>query len=266
MDSGRNSHPSRILAVDDDPVSLAVAAILLEAEGCTVFQARSGAQALAMLPGCAPLHAIVADVRMDGLAGPALAAAFRQAAPGALLLAMSASPPPRIDGFHAVLAKPLAPEAVRAALALIPPTPQALPSRSASNGHKAGNARRVPRNGSATPLEDSPIPESSVLDSRIFNRLSRAMPAEGLREVVSVFLEDSVARLECMRVSDPETVRREAHTVKGGAAMLGAVQVASLASAVEEGIDHHGDRLRKLDELAVSLRHAEVILKQRLKI
>jgi hypothetical protein len=48
--------------------------------------------------------------------------------------------------------------------------------------------------------------------------------------------------------------------------MLGAIGVANTASTVEAGIDHHGERLRKLDEMESYLRRTEVILKQRLKV
>jgi HPt (histidine-containing phosphotransfer) domain-containing protein len=69
-----------------------------------------------------------------------------------------------------------------------------------------------------------------------------------------------------MRRADTATVRREAHTIKGGAAMIGARQVAEAASAVESGIDHDGDRFRKLDEIEAHCRRAEFILLQRLKL
>jgi two-component system sensor histidine kinase/response regulator len=254
MDSGRSPSPRRILAIDDDPVSLAVVAVLLESEECAVVQAESGEEALELLqeatepemPDC-----IVADLRMPSLAGPELAVRLRQAAPGAFLLAMSATPPAEVEGYDGVLKKPLSAEAVSAAFATRTEH-AASPAVAGSTSNGAGIAGS---NGS----------DDAYIDAPVFDRLARAMPRAGLEEVISAFLQDTGMRIELMRQADSETIRRQAHTVKGGAAMVGAVRVASVASAVEAGIDHHGNRQRKLDELELYLRRTEVILKERLK-
>src|ERR1700691_562955 len=115
MDSGPSPIPRRVLAVDDDPVSLAVTAVLLEAEGCVVLQAESGAQALD-LASTNLFDCILADLRMPGLASTDLARSLRKAAPRALLLAMSATPPPQLEGYDGILKKPLSPETLRSAL------------------------------------------------------------------------------------------------------------------------------------------------------
>ncbi len=246
MDSGRTPPPRRILAIDDDPVSLAIAAVLLEAEGCTVVQASGGEQALALLDGqpeSEPPDCVIADLRMPSLAGPELAARLRAHAPCAFLFAMSATPPSQVDGYDGILKKPLEPEDLRAAFALI--------------DHR--NPSRMSRS--------SPAPVTAAdLDAAVFDRLCHSMPATGLEEVVSAFLCDTRTRIAAMRSGDPEAVRREAHTVKGGAAMIGAVGVSATASAIEAGIDDSGNRSSKLDELEDYLLRAEVILKERLKI
>lgn len=238
----------RVLIIDDDAISLAVAAVLLEAEGCTVVQAESGEEALEWLAGAAAPdlpECILTDLLMPSLAGPELAARLRPAAPHALLLAMSASPPPTVEGYDRVLKKPLTPEILRAALALVPQRPD---SAVRADAAEAGDL------------------DSGVLDPSVFHRLRRAMSDQGLQEVISAFLEDTAARVAAMRTGETTQVMREAHTIKGGAGMLGLVQVAAIASTIEAGIDHHGDRQRKLDELEFSVRRAEGILKQRLKI
>ncbi|MGA7886962.1 MAG: response regulator [Acidobacteriaceae bacterium] len=240
MDSGRSPATRHILAIDDDPISLSIAAILLESDGWTVLQASGGHEALQLLADCA--HApdcILADLRMPGLAGPELARHLRSAVPGARLFAMSATPPPAVDGFDGVLSKPLVLEALRSALAQQSP---------------------------AAPAADSAADPDAAIDAAVFDRLSLAMSSAALRQVIIVFLQDAAARLAVMRRADPATIRREAHTIKGGAAMIGARQVAQAAATLESGIDHEGERSRKLDEIEAHCRRAEVILLQRLKL
>ena len=104
-----------------------------------------------------------------------------------------------------------------------------------------------------------------VIDSEIFNRLRHAITPDGLEEVFSVFINDTRNRIAIMRAADPDTIRREAHTVKGGASMVGALQISRSAAAIESGIDDPDDRLRKLDDMEAQCRFAEIILRQRLK-
>jgi len=233
----------RVLAIDDDPVSLAVTAILLESEGCTVLQAESGERALELLASGDPPDCILADLLMPTLSGPELAARLRTLVPTARLVAMSATPPPSVEGYDAVLRKPLSVESLLSALAACGQPAEA-----------------------QTPRPDSEAPEACavIIDDAVFQALHRAMSAAGLAEVVQTFLGDAAMRLQAMRTADPATIMRQAHTIKGGASMIGAFQVAMTASVLEQGIDHHGDRQDKLDELELCLRRAEVMLKQRL--
>lgn len=241
MGPGHPTPPRRVLAIDDDPVSLALTAVLLEAEGCQVLQALSGEEALNHISADVRPDCILADLQMPGLAGPELGRRLRQAAPGALLLAMSATPPPDLNGYDGVVQKPLSPQAIRQAFAALPRT---------------SSAEAPPEPGDT----------ENVLDLAVFDRLRQLMSAAALREVVSTFLADTQMRVQEMQSADLETMRRQAHTIKGGAAMVGAVQVSAVASAIETGIDYCGDRRQKLDELESCLRRAEIILKGRLKI
>jgi CheY-like chemotaxis protein len=232
------SIPRRVLAVDDDPVSLAVTAVLLEAEGCSVLQAESGEAALEMAAVHAP-DCVLADLRMPGLSSTELARSLRQVAPGARLFAMSATPPPHLEGYDGVLKKPLSPESLQALTqsAFVADT-DTVPA------HKADG--------------------DAVLDPSIFSRLLKSLQAAGVEEIYGIFLHDTRQRLAAMRSADPAATRREAHTIKGGAGMLGALLVARAAAVVEAGIDDPGDRLRKLDEIEVHCRSTEFMLKQRL--
>lgn len=248
MGSAQSPPPRRILAIDDDPVSLALAGLLLQAEGCEVVQAQSGQQALERIAGGAMPDCIVADLRMPTLAGPELARSLRQAAPSALLLAMSATPPLAVEGYDGVLKKPLSPEALRQAFALMSAGPVVKPDAVKKNGRPEG------------------LDSAGVLDPAVFDNLLKAMPVNSLAEVVVTFLADTRMRIDLMRIADPEDMRRQAHTIKGGAGMVGAIQVSAAASTIEAGIDQSDDRAQKLDELERCLLRAEVILKGRLKI
>lgn len=230
------SFPRRVLAVDDDPISLAVTALLLEAEGCAVLQAQSGEAALEMAAAHMP-DCVLADLRMPGLSSTELAHSLRKVTPRARLFAMSATPPPHLDGYDGVLKKPLSPESLQAALT-----------------------------GPVIVAETDTVPAygDAVIDPQIFHRLLRSIQTAGVEEIYAVFLHDTRQRLVAMRTADLATARREAHTIKGGAGMVGAVLVARAAAAVEAGIDDPGERLRKLDEIEAHCRSTEIILKQRL--
>jgi CheY-like chemotaxis protein len=238
MGPGRSSPPRRVLVIDDDPVSLGLTAILLESERWEVVQAQSGEQALQKIMAGAAPDCILADLRMPSLAGPELAQELRQIAPCVLLLAMSATPPAAVDGYDGVLQKPLSPKALDDVFA---------------------------QTGSGAARADAPDP-AGVLDVSVFDRLQQAMSAKALAEVVCTFVADTQMRIDLMRTADGENLRRQAHTIKGGASMMGAAQVSAAASAIEADIDESGDRRQKLDELERYLRRAEVILKGRLKI
>lgn len=238
--------PLRVLAVDDDPISLAIATVLLESHGCLVSQAASGEAALMLLETAQPLPDVVlADLRMPALSGTALALRILDQSPAARLFAMSANPPLAVAGYLGVLRKPLTPESLSAVL-LQPPSSDGSP-------------------GVAAVADDS-----GAIDGDIFERLHRAMSAPALEEVVGAFVRDTRRRIDSMRYAereaDLETIRRQAHTVRGGASMVGAVQVSVTAAIIEAGIDLSDERRRKLDELEAHLRRAEHLLKQRLQL
>lgn len=233
------SFPRRVLAVDDDPVSLAVTAVLLEAEGCAVLQAQSGEAALEMAAAHAP-DCVLADLRMPGLSSTDLARSLRAVVPGARLFAMSATPPSDLEGYDGVLKKPLSPETLQAAL-----TGPAIVAETDT-------------------LSSSRTDGDAVIDPQVFHRLLKAVQASGVEEIYDVFLHDTRQRVSAMRTADPAATRREAHTIKGGAGMVGALLVARAAAALEAGIDDPGERLRILDEIEAHCRNTEIMLKQRL--
>jgi CheY-like chemotaxis protein len=205
--------PFLILAVDDDPVSLALTALLLESEGHRVWQAESGERAIEMLSEHAAEgrpDIVLADLQMPGIHGPALARWMRAAVPGALFVAMSASPPENVAGYDAVLKKPADAAALRGAL--------------------------LRTHAAASYAETGAVP---VVDERVFGALQRAMPPAGLREVCTAFFDDTGSRIAEIRrlaeAGDFSEMRRLAHTLKGSASMVGASRLARVASEIEAG-------------------------------
>ncbi|WP_263408298.1 Hpt domain-containing response regulator [Terriglobus tenax] len=200
---------NRILVIEDDPMSLELLDVLLTQEGFAVTGCGSGEDALAAITQHHDIHFVLTDLQIPGLRGPALAAALRKATPAALrIFAMSATAPEhRLPGFDAFLLKPLSME------------------RFLSLVHGSGSHR------AAVPQE------SHLLDENIYRRMANAMPPAQLQATYTFALDDAIARIEAMRVAfaanDNSTFRRQAHSIKGGCAMVGAVELASIASIFE---------------------------------
>jgi len=216
-----------VMVIDDDEISLALISLLLETEGYGVIQAGGGIRALEMLaslpPGSSP-DVLLADLRMPGLSGPALAAEFRRAAPMAKVLAMSATPD-AAEGYDAFLKKPLETTALRAVL----------------NGH--AGAELIEAAGEHAP----------ALDEAVYQKMSRMMPPGALSEVYEACLKDARAREQEMRAAagagDLASVRRIAHTLKGSAGMVGAGRLTTCAAELELGSYEEEQLFKLIDKL-----------------
>ena len=98
----------RILVVDDDGPFLGMVVAALEDDGHTAVTASDGRAALAKARHLAP-DAIILDIRMPGMDGPAFARAYaRGRATPAPIIVVSGYPDPRaeIESAAAYLAKP----------------------------------------------------------------------------------------------------------------------------------------------------------------
>jgi CheY-like chemotaxis protein/HPt (histidine-containing phosphotransfer) domain-containing protein len=206
--------PLKILVVDDDDVSRELLDMLLMRQGYRTVKAGSGEQALALLeePSSLP-DAILTDLQMPGLSGSALAAELRRRCPAARLVAISGSAPAAsaIEGYDGFLLKPFRMEALREILT----------------------------RESQAPTEEtaSPPAESGVLDQGIYQKLQASMPPEKLAQLYRLCLSDVRRRVETMgaaaETGDDAVYRREAHAIKGGCGMVGAVELQTIAAVGE---------------------------------
>ncbi len=206
--------PVQVLVVDDDALSREVLALLLHGAGYPVETADSGDAALHHLRTAhlAP-QVVLADLQMPGTTGNELALRLRGlCGPATTLLAMSASAPGdgsdrEFDGF---LLKPFTMETFTAAIS-------GLTTKAASepNGRIA-----------------------TVLDEAVYSRLAASMRRPQLKQLYTFCLADAEVRLATMRAAatsgDDAAYKREAHAIKGGCGMVGALELQTLATSMEE--------------------------------
>lgn len=205
--------PVQILVVDDDAVSGEVLALLLHGAGYAVETVDSGDAALRHLETANPLPQVVlTDLQMPGTTGNELARRLRAlCGPATTLLAMSASAPEDesardFDGF---LLKPFAMEALAAAIGR------------KTNAEKASN-----------------VVNATVLDELVYSKLASSMRRPQLEQLYALCLSDAEERLAKMRQaasnSDDTAYRKAAHAIKGSCGMVGALELQTLATSMEE--------------------------------
>jgi HPt (histidine-containing phosphotransfer) domain-containing protein len=111
-----------------------------------------------------------------------------------------------------------------------------------------------------------------ALNEKIYAQLATSMPAPQLREMYTMCLTDARQRIASMRALARvgETLRfsREAHSIKGGAGMLGATEMYTLAAALETETRDSTQTgpfspVNSLDDLAAACDRLERILASR---
>ncbi|NYF88517.1 response regulator [Tunturiibacter empetritectus] len=206
--------PVRVLIVDDDELSREVLTLLAEGAGYEVEAAESGDAALVHVQRVRPLPEVVlTDMQMPGIAGDELARRLRGLCRAeTLLLAMSGSE--LEDGmgreFDGFLLKPFTMEAL---------------ARAISGGSARGEGRASGASG-------------AVLDEVVYAKLQESMRHSRLEELYALCLKDTEARVVRMRRAtsegDDAAYTKEAHAIKGGCGMVGAVELQRLATSMEE--------------------------------
>jgi CheY-like chemotaxis protein len=231
--------PVRILVVEDDEVSREILELLLHAEGYEVESVDSGDAALAHLQTMQPLPGVVlTDMQMPGTTGDALATRVRDLC-GAetLVFGMSASELEDGEGreFDGFLLKPFGMETLSKAI--------------------AGGRSTVGNEPSGT--------DDSVLSRIIYEKLAGSMPRPRLEQLYALCLTDAKNRIASMRRAasdgDDGAYRKGAHAIKGGCGMVGAIELQSLATSMEErGLCD--DHIASLDEFILACERLRRIL------
>jgi CheY-like chemotaxis protein len=231
--------PVQILIVDDDELSREVLMLLVGRAGYEVEAVESGDAALAHVQRGRPLPEVVlTDMQMPGTAGDELARQLRGlCGAGTLLLAMSGSELEDGAGreFDGFLLKPFTMETLAEAIS----------------------------GGSARFEEGSSYPKKGVLDEDVYGKLSDSMRQSQLEQLYALCLKDAEARIGRMRraasAGDDAGYRKEAHAIKGGCGMVGAVELQRLATSMEErGLCD--DDVATLDEFMVACERLRRIL------
>jgi CheY-like chemotaxis protein/HPt (histidine-containing phosphotransfer) domain-containing protein len=199
-------------------MSREVIALLAAEAGFEVESFESGDEALEALQAqTAPPHAMLVDMQMPGLAGDALAQELRSACgPSTHLIVMSGTvvEPERRRNFDRFLLKPFSLEQLEQALN--------------SSSQDAAPAQT----GLLLGLDPEMLSESTFL------ALRQTMPAAQLSALYTMCLDDVEARLATVRKAsedrDADAFRRAAHSIKGGCGMVGAIELARLATDFEQ--------------------------------
>lgn len=238
--------PLRILVVDDDTLSREVLALLLEHAGYAVETADSGDAAIEYLSATpdTPPSVVLADMQMPGTAGGSLAQHLRQlCGADTLLLAMSGSAPDTeaICEFNGFLLKPFTMDELAAAVAA---------HGKAATGNAA--APDLPVDGDVT-----------ALNHAVYDKLAGSMRKHRLQQLYNLCLSDVEERITRMLQTASNqnefAYRRDAHAIKGGAGMLGAIELQTLAASIEEnGID--ANHVASLEGLRVACSRLRRIL------
>ena len=266
---------SQILLIDDDAISREVMAMMLEMHGIAIDTAEDGAAALALLDAAIgsretdPLDwrmtlplVILMDTQMPGLSGLALVEALRQRS-RARILAISGSEVSleirqATDGF---LLKPIEIESL---IQLLEAQPGEMRGMSGIE-IKASEESAVAPNGPDGAMREP------ILDPLILRKFKAMMTPSAVREIYVAVAGDLHPRLEKLEAAikdgDPEEVRRIAHAIKGGCAMVGLTKATEAAARLESSGGVSNERsngqpayLQELDELRFTLGGLEGIL------
>ena len=237
-----------ILIVEDNPINQTVAKVMLEQLGQRVTIADNGQAALAQLQEeYAAIDLVLMDMQMPILDGPDTTLRWRafeaaNALPRLPIVAMTANVMPEHrercfdSGMDDMINKPFTREELYQLISRYVPSAE-LPKESVESGERSASEQ-----GSL--LQDAAdVPE--VLDRKICAELQEAFDPTSLNALLSAFLtrlEERLIRLRaCWLSGDSESLRKEAHSLKGAAASLGCAAIAEKAAMLEKSASHDND-------------------------
>ena len=210
----------RLLIVDDDDLTRELLKMVGTEAGFVCADFSSGEAAVDHLVSApVPPDAVLCDLQMPGTCGPALAERLRRhCGRQTVLLAMSGSTPAveSTFGYDVFLRKPFSADGLRHAF------------EDAASGDEPGETQ-VTREAEGT------LP---ALDWAVYAKYAAAMPPAQLAGLYAMCLDDAEKRVAKMRLAlsgrDDAEWRKSAHAIKGGCGMVGALELARLASAMEQ--------------------------------
>ena len=245
--------PLRVLVVDDNPTNRLVATKMLKDFDIQTDTACDGAEAVTAANRF-KYDLILMDVRMPEMDGFQATRTIR-ARGGRLsllpIIAFTANAFPedvkacQDAGMNDFVVKPARKKALVEAIlrVLPPPSTDLLPEYAA------------PPLAAEVPDVDPNLAPEPALDRGAYEELAREIGDEGAREIRTVFLTETDARLKLLRQLTPDAHRakigREAHSLKSAAGTFGYRRLASLALQVETSADQlSNDEYRALlDEI-----------------
>lgn len=248
--SASSPNGNLLLLIDDDLMSREVLTLLATAEGFMVIAQDSGQAALdhLALPHAWCPDIVLVDMQMPGLAGDALARQLRHSCgTSAVLLAMSGSdvPPAARETFDCFLLKPFSMAELHAAI------------RDSKENLQASSTLQT-------------ASAASALNPTIFASLCEGMPMEQLMQLYTMCLDDAERRLESMRTAsanrDSAAFLAGSHAIKGGCGMVGATELAAMASYMEStGLPPVGEQA-PFDDFVAAVRRLRRMLDAQTKL
>ncbi|MEY5099172.1 MAG: hypothetical protein RJA36_1891 [Pseudomonadota bacterium] len=249
---------ARLLLVEDNEINQLVARELLESAGFVVTQAVDGLQALASLQHSGPFDLILMDMQMPVMDGLQATRAIRARPEWTRLpiVAMTANAMEQdrqtcLDaGMNDFVTKPIDPGRLWAALLRwIPPRADAAAAATAIAAPALPAAAPTVQPGNAVQLLRAPV---AGLDTRV--GLQHCMGKEELylrllRQFVEQQSTTSVELQLALEAADWARAQRMAHSLKGVAGTLGALQLQSLSESLElalRGLDPAAPELEQL--------------------
>ena len=213
METFRGANRALVL-IDDDELSREVLGLMMSHAGFETKLFESGEATLAYLTSDSLKtmpYAILTDMQMPGLAGAPLAARLREVCGLATkVLAMSGTKPTdeKLAAFDGFLLKPFSAKDLVMA------------------------CERVTQVKAAEPVTDA-----ELLNEAVYVNFSRSMKPEQVAGLYKMCLDDAHKRVDVMRRAitdgDDESYRKAAHAIKGSCGMVGALELASVASQME---------------------------------